>query len=1090
MDKNVKYYIEPDDEFVIENYNHATAFSNFLPGIAGLFGIPMWVFYVNRGQGICSFGVKSKDSPIMEFMSANRAYQLTSSQGFRTFIKVRDKKKKVFYEPFRPHFENNAVPADQKMLVTSHGLKLIERNSLLGLEITVEYFTIPNEPFAALARAVTFKNISKKDIMADILDGTPLVIPYGVSNFFLQKMRRTVEAWMTVENLEKGAAFYKLKVDPKDVSEVKFITEGNFYLSTLARNGKTNGVLPILVDPELIFGQVNDFSCPVNFINDKKFQVPPDQIRQNKLPCAMSLTAIKLKKGASATLYSLMGHMSSKDRLNSMVKRLTAPQFFKDKQDENKKIIKEIQEPIFTVSGEKGYDSYCRQTFLDNVMRGGYPVSCGDHGRVFYAYSRKHGDLERDYNRFYIDPTYFSQGNGNFRDMNQNRRNDIFFNPDIKDSNILHFYNLLQPDGFNPLVLCGVRFKLKPVSDLIDDLKGKVEDKDIKKLAELISGAFTPGRLFMEIEANSIKIKTTWQDLIDSILKNCEVIYDAEHSEGFWIDHWTYNLDLIESYLSMYPEKLKEILLDKKEFTFYDNVFCVKPRTEKCLLNDGNRVRQYHALLRDSKKEHIIKKREHDNHLVRTRKGEGYVYKTTLLVKLLCLAVNKMASIDPSGAGIEMEADKPGWCDSLNGLPGLFGASTPEVFELKRQLVFMLDAFKSLDLEDTCKFKLPEEAHDFLKSIESIIKKQSRVPAGKRDFYYWDNAVSVKEKYRERVRLGFTGNEKSLSAHEMTEMLKIFLSKTEAAIKKAYMPSKKTYATYIINEVTDFKETGKIDVVTGLPLVKPTGFKSTEMPLFLEGIVHAMKSEKDTKKSKALYSTLKKTGLYDKKLGMYKINEPLGDISKEVGRCSIFTPGWLENESIWLHMEYKYLLEILKSGLYKEFFDEFRKCLVPFMKPEVYGRSIFENSSFIVSSVFPDKRLHGKGFAARLSGSTAELLSMWISMNIGDKPFFLNKKGDLMLRFRPVLPAWLFTKKAQEGFPKNSFAFRFLNKTTVVYHNPRMKNTAGKNSVKTRFIVLRYDNGKKLEIKKDVIESPYSQDVRDRKVKRIDIYLG
>ena len=27
----------------------------------------------------------------------------------------------------------------------------------------------------------------------------------------------------------------------------------------------------------------------------------------------------------------------------------------------------------------------------------------------------------------------------------------------------------------------------------------------------------------------------------------------------------------------------------------------------------------------------------------------------------------------------------------------------------------------------------------------------------------------------------------------------------------------------------------------------------------------------------------------------------------------------LKNESIWLHMEYKYLLELLKNGLYAEF---------------------------------------------------------------------------------------------------------------------------------------------------------------------------
>jgi len=55
-------------------------------------------------------------------------------------------------------------------------------------------------------------------------------------------------------------------------------------------------------------------------------------------------------------------------------------------------------------------------------MRGGYPhiFKSQDRQMVYYLYSRKHGDLERDYNKFQIQPTYFSQGNGNYRDMNQN----------------------------------------------------------------------------------------------------------------------------------------------------------------------------------------------------------------------------------------------------------------------------------------------------------------------------------------------------------------------------------------------------------------------------------------------------------------------------------------------------------------------------------------------------------------------------------------------------------------------------------------------------------------------------------------------
>jgi hypothetical protein len=83
-----QYYLDQKGSFVIEDYQHAKIFSNFFPGVSGLWGIPMWAFYVNRGQAISSFGIESKDKAILEFQPANRAYRLTSIQGFRTFLKV------------------------------------------------------------------------------------------------------------------------------------------------------------------------------------------------------------------------------------------------------------------------------------------------------------------------------------------------------------------------------------------------------------------------------------------------------------------------------------------------------------------------------------------------------------------------------------------------------------------------------------------------------------------------------------------------------------------------------------------------------------------------------------------------------------------------------------------------------------------------------------------------------------------------------------------------------------------------------------------------------------------------------------------
>ena len=82
-----KYYFK-DEHFVIENYDNAKPFASFLPSIAGLYGIPAWVYYVNRGQAIAGFGVENKDNPIMDFVPANMAYRRTELVGFRTFIKL------------------------------------------------------------------------------------------------------------------------------------------------------------------------------------------------------------------------------------------------------------------------------------------------------------------------------------------------------------------------------------------------------------------------------------------------------------------------------------------------------------------------------------------------------------------------------------------------------------------------------------------------------------------------------------------------------------------------------------------------------------------------------------------------------------------------------------------------------------------------------------------------------------------------------------------------------------------------------------------------------------------------------------------
>lgn len=470
----------------------------------------------------------------------------------------------------------------------------------------------------------------------------------------------------------------------------------------------------------------------------------------------------------------------------------------------------------------------------------------------------------------------------------------------------------------------------------------------------------------------------------------------------------------------------------------------------------------------------MIKKRAYQPHAARTQYGNGEIYRTTLLNKLLCLLANKLASFDSNGCGIEMEADKPNWFDALNGLPALFGSSLCETFELKRLAVLIKDALEKSSVDN---LYVTEEICDFLTNIDELLKQHLSSGSPDRDFEYWDKSYTLKEDYRYKTRLGFCGNDKEIKSAQLKDLLGRAITKINSGLLKALDKKQKIYYSYFINEVAEYE-------IVRDNFARPKRFIQKRLPFFLEGQVHALRLSESMDETRHLYRAVKKSSLYDKKLKMYKVTGPLQNMSEEIGRCRAFTPGWLENESIWLHMEYKYLLEILKKGLYKEFYDDFKNVLIPFQDPRIYGRSILENSSFLVSSVFPDKNLHGNGFVARLSGSTAEFIQMWLLMNVGKNPFFLNERGELNLKFSPALAGWLFTKE------NKTYSFNFLRDILVVYHNPKRKNTFDAAGVKIKKIVFNDSQGAPVELMSDTLGPPYAEQVRSRRIKRIDIFLS
>jgi hypothetical protein len=141
---------------------------------------------------------------------------------------------------------------------------------------------------------------------------------------------------------------------------------------------------------------------------------------------------------------------------------------------------------------------------------------------------------------------------------------------------------------------------------------------------------------------------------------------------------------------------------------------------------------------------------------------------------------------------------------------------------------------------------------------------------------------------------------------------------------------------------------------------------------------------------------------------------------------------------------------------------------------------------------------------SRLSGSTAEFLSIWNLMMSGHQPFLLLKERDLLrqnisaisrdeecavLSLKPILPGWLFDRETK------SITFTFLGAIQVTYRNPGLIDTwhgksftgvaISKDPSAKRYATLPLDAGGSVEY----FDCHVSRLARDGKIKSIDLLI-
>mmetsp|Transcript_27472 Transcript_27472/g.40580 ORF Transcript_27472/g.40580 Transcript_27472/m.40580 type:complete len:1216 (-) Transcript_27472:160-3807(-) len=1081
---------DKDNRYVLEDYDAKPTFSSFLPGVAGYFGKPVWSFYVNRGQGIASFGTESKDFPILEFSPANKAYQLTPFVGFRSFVRGTGSLRSFEIEPFAPSRSRNLKEKDNSalpkriMYVGPNEVEVEEFDASNGLSVSVKYFVLPEEDFSSLVRRATYTNTGSTELTLSILDGLAQIEPSGGRlDGNLKNMGRTMEGFMGVYHADDTLTmpFYKMSTEPGDSASVKIEEAGHYCLSFIEKEDETAELLPIIFDTNKVFGEATALEHPAGWhaSSVEKLLKNPQYGDARTSSAFAAVDEIVIKPGGNITVASFYGKAGNIKDIPDIADHITAPGYVQDKFARARSLINELTSGVETKTANRLFDGAVKQQFLDNSLRGGMPTILGNVDgdtnydedptvKVFHAFSRIHGDLERDYNQFKIEPAYFSQGPGNYRDIAQNRRDDVTFLPRLGSFDVQMFLSYIQADGYEPLTVEAIAYMFED-KEKVSKLSAKhaSDENSAAVLSKvLLGGPFRPGQLFQLVEQLNINVTSTNEDFLNDVVAQATDRAMAVYGSGYWADHWDYYLDLIEAYTAIYPDGVESLMYDN-ELRYFFSTATVKPRSQKYVLTptfdykskhvqqldatyfDGDKAAEQQAFLDPSTGLTSI-----DANWQRT--AEGYAFTSAPIAKLFLLGTIKYAMRDPYGMGIEYEGGRPGWNDAMNGLPGMIGSGMPETYEMYEMLKYVhgiISTYKRpIVIPDELQ-KMINTINDALDDLQSSgYEDQEDLPfhVPKELFSYWDVVAAARESYRNDVQYYFSGNTTSLSPDEVVPMLEAWMDQVELGMKRAMKISSHgdeddgttgIAPSYFAYEVTKWKKNGETNDL-GHELVNALAMRVSRFPLFLEGPVRHMKTIQDDKEEmKDVYEKVLNSGLRDKELNMYFLSASLKGQSYDMGRMMAFAPGWLENQSIWTHMSYKYYLQLIRGKLYEEFFEEMRNGgMMIFMDPVVYGRSLMECSSFLASSAFPDPSFHGRGFAARLSGSTAEFMSMYKLMFLGPEPFVLNESNEVEMKLTVALPDWLFEDDDNVGTRDKDgnliVTFMLFGKILVTYHNP------------------------------------------------------
>ena len=295
-----------------------------------------------------------------------------------------------------------------------------------------------------------------------MLDGLPAITPYGVNNAQLKEIGRTVEAWMEVFNLDQSVPFYRVRASVADSAEVEAIEAGHFALAFVERSDHADQ-LPVLVDPNFVFGHNTALSTPDRFHAAPLADSFTDQqITTGKTPCAFFGATIDLQPGESITLHSVYGHVSHMAQLPAVRDRVMSAARLREMRCTANALTQQLTDVIDTHTSDPVFDAYCRQTFLDNVLRGGWPIVCGKRSTSITSTRASTAIWNATTTPLRWPPSSTRRATARIATSIRIAAAMCSSSRASATSTCAPFMSLIQADGYNPLVIQGSTFTLSP----------------------------------------------------------------------------------------------------------------------------------------------------------------------------------------------------------------------------------------------------------------------------------------------------------------------------------------------------------------------------------------------------------------------------------------------------------------------------------------------------------------------------------------------------------------------------------------------------------------------------------------------------